>query len=61
MHISKSWKYVWINLGWYQGEPILAVKLSLFEPWATATEGKYKSGTVFEIQVAKFRIAFGWC
>ena len=45
----------WLDIGWYPGDPWVLVKVEL-----CSTFTNFRDFALFQIQVLKFAVGFGW-
>jgi len=45
----------WLDIGWYPGEPWVLVKVEL-----CSTFSGFSDFALFQVQVLKFAVGFGW-
>lgn len=50
-------KSFWVQFGWFSGEELTLISVDIFK---TFIDGKYISVTIFDLQVLKFSIGFGF-
>ena len=58
-YINIRVKRFWIDLGWYDGEYLALLKLELFQTEENQ-RGKIDHVTIFQIQILKLFIGFGF-
>ena len=65
MNMEKSvnghWKNLWVNIGWYSGDPFKVISLTIGETMEAYNTRKIDQITFFNFQFLYFVIAFGWC
>ena len=53
-------KNVWVNLGWYPGDPFKVISVTIGETMEAYPSGKIDQVTFFNFQFLHFVFAFGW-
>lgn len=60
MKIDTHYKSLWLNLGWYYGEPFKVISVTIGETSEAYPSGKVDQVTFFNFQFLHFVFAFGW-
>jgi hypothetical protein len=58
--ICLYWRSLWINLGWFPGDPLKLIDVSLGEIDFDYKTNKVDHVTLFSFQVVYFSLCFGW-
>lgn len=54
------YKSLWLNAGWFRGDPFKLISITIGETTEAYSSGKVDQVTFFNFQFLHFVFAFGW-